>query len=125
MGMYTELVLKVRLTEDTPRDILNHMFGDGPEPVTLPDHDFFKSHRWSFIGKSSSFYHHPEPTSSFPKFDYTSSDYLFSRSDLKNYGNEIALFMDWLQPYIDAEPGYCVGWEWYEEDNAPTLLYKK
>lgn len=120
MGMYTELVLKVRLTGDAPRDIINHMFGDGPEPATLPAHAFFKTQRWDFIGKSSSFYHHPEALSSF-----LSSDYLFSRSDLKNYGNEIALFIDWLQPYIDAEPGYCIGWEWYEEDDVPTLLYKK
>ena len=125
MGMYTELVLKVRLTKNAPRDIINHMFGDGSKPTSLPEHDFFKCPRWGCIGKCSSFYHHPESVNSFPKFDFCDSDYLFSRSDLKNYNDEISLFIDWMQQYIEGETGDCIGWEWYEEDVVPTLLYKK
>ena len=42
-------------------------------------------------------------------------------SNLKNYSNEVNLFLDWIQPHIEAY-GY-IGWKMYEEDIAPTLLF--
>lgn len=124
MGMYTELVLKVNLSEGCPVDILEYMFGEGEMPKSLPSHKFFSCPRWDFIGKCSSHYHHPESVNSFPIYDYTKSRSLFSRSDLKNYDDEIELFIDWLQPYIEGERGTCIGWSWYEERISPTLIFK-
>ena len=125
MGMYTELVLKCQIKEDAPADVksvIAHMFCGDDAPEKLPDHPFFGLTRWYFIGSCSSFYHHPEVVNSCPKFDYTKSQYIFSRSDIKNYDGEIESFIDWLKPYIDAPEGQCIGWLWYEEEQQPTLI---
>ncbi|AGF89304.1 hypothetical protein SP069_00185 [Salmonella phage SP069] len=128
MGMYTELVLKCSLKEDVPDDVVtvvSYLFCNGTdEPKQLPDHKFFSLSRWQHIGKSCSFYHHPEIINSCPVYDYTDSRYIFSRSDIKNYDGEIEAFIDWFKPYVDAEEGQCIGWSWYEEDLQPTLIIK-
>lgn len=119
MGMCTELVLKADVKSDIPqgvRDIFNFLFGDGDEPSSLPNHPFFNTERWSSIGRSCSYYHVPWTSSKF------SEDYIFSRSDLKNYGGEIGLFIAWVKPYLNEIDGNCIGWSWYEEDETPTLI---
>jgi hypothetical protein len=106
---------------------LNHLFRQGEEPESLPDHAFFKCPRWSLIGICSSFYHHPKAMSDYWTGHGDDDDrggYIFSRSDLKNYDGEIDHFLDWVMPYIDETEGHCIGWEWYEEDESPTLLFK-
>lgn len=127
MGMYTELVLKCGIKDSAPKvviDVLDKLFnGSVDEVEVLPDHEFFKCPRWECIGSCWSYYHIPFALSKF-QHDEISKD-LFSRSDLKNYDNEIAKFIDWLMPYIDEEPGYCIGWSWYEEETKPTLLFKE
>lgn len=122
MGMYTELVFKADIKSDLPADvrtILHAMFSPrdvAKVDVELPDHPFFKCPRWQMIGACSSYYHIPWATSRFE------DDYIFSRSDLKNYDDEINKFIDWVKPYIAAPPGHCIGWSWYEESNVPTLI---
>lgn len=125
MGMYTELVLKVRLEKSIPEDvknILKFLFSDKEEPSIIPDHPFFQCERWQCVGRCSSFYHHPESVSSFN--EEGSSYAIFSRSDLKNYDSEIGKFIDWLTPYL-MHRRKCIGWTWYEEEQEPTLLYLK
>ena len=136
MGMYTELTLKVDLNEGLPEDvnrILRFLFDnsfdeDDDEMVTgkdfikkygeLPDHEFFKSERWSSVGSCNSFYHVPET------FNHYRRNSLFSRSDLKNYDCEIEKFLDWLLPYISKEENRrVVAMAWYEEDDAPTCYF--
>lgn len=130
MGMYTELVLKCGIRDDVPSDVravLKHLFMQDEEPETLPDHAFFKCPRWMMIGQCSSFYHHPRAMSDYWTGHSDKDEqggYLFSRSDLKNYDDEINLFIDWLRPYIDEEDEQCIGWSWYEEDCQPTLIFK-
>ena len=124
MGMYTELVLKCQLKENLPvevMDIIMFMFKGGNRcspPATLPDHEFFKCGSWMMIGASSSFYHIPW------KVNDLEENYLFSRSDLKNYGDEIEEFVDWLTPYIETGgQRTCIGWSWYEGAIEPRLLF--
>jgi len=131
MGMYTELVLKCQIKDDLPADVrsvLKYLFKGGDKPLAvLPDHEFFKCPRWDFIGQGSSFYHHPAALSDYwtgHGDDDNRGGYLFSRSDLKNYDNEIEKFIDWLRPYIDENDEQCIGWSWYEEEDQPTLLFK-
>lgn len=124
MGMYTEILVKadVNLTEinDTDRAVLNYLFGEGEKPAVLPEHRFFKLPRWEYIGQCSSFYHHPKALNNFD----ISYGYIFSRSDLKNYDGEISAFFDWFSPLTTAEPGKCIGYSWYEENDGPELIYK-
>lgn len=134
MGMYTELVLKCQIRDDVPadvQDILNYLFNNGGDfnnPPPTPEHSFFLCPRWKMIGQCSSFYHHPKALSDYwmgHNGERDQGGYIFSRSDLKNYNDEIRLFIDWLRPYIDEEDEQCIGWSWYEEETEPTLLYKK
>ena len=133
MGMYTELVLKCEIKENVPENvhnILSYLFNqaDGfDNPPPQPDHAFFLCERWRMLGQCSSFYHVPFALSKYSTgfSDGRAGGYIFSRSDLKNYDNEIKHFIDWLTPYIDQEDGECIGWSWYEEDDRPTLLFKE
>jgi hypothetical protein len=122
MGMYTELLLKCDVKNDIPdadKKVLNFLFNNGEEPFLdeLPLHKFFIETRWKHIGNSSSYYHIPWATSKYAE------DYIFSRSDFKNYRTEIETFLDYLSPLLDTEEGKCIGYWWYEEDNEPTLIF--
>ena len=122
MGTYTELVLKCRITEhksDLVEEILRFLFAKGDEPSELPNHDFFKKTSWEAIGRSGSYYHIPSTQ------NYYDGHCLFSRSDLKNYDDEIESFIDWLMPYIINAPGQCIGWIFYEQSKEPYLIYNK
>ncbi len=130
MGMYTELVFKASIRADIPdpvHAVLRHLFADGDRPSALPDHPLFQCSRWGQIGRGSSFYHTPFALSQYdnPNDPGAKDGYIFSRSDLKNYEQEIAHFLDWVDPYIDEMPGFCIGWAWYEEADQPTLVFKK
>lgn len=125
MGMYTELVLKCRIKGSAPKevmDVIQYMFAGADKPARLPEHEFFTLPRWDSIGNCCSFYHHPSVVNSCPKFDYSEEQYIFSRSDIKNYSGEIQAFLDWVKPYIDAMEGQCIGWTWCEEELQPTLI---
>lgn len=120
MGMYTELVIKADVKPNIPtivESVLHYLFNNGDKPEIYPEHKFFTCDRWDMIGSCSSHYHIPWATSKYH------NGYLFSRSDIKNYAEEIELFIDWIKPYLDEEEGKCIGWSWYEEDNEPELLY--
>ena len=128
MGMYTELYMSATLSEDTPAqvlDILKYLFNDAHAPESLPDDEFFKCGRWDFIGNSNSHYFTPFSLSRLIELDYTSGYYFTTRSDLKNYDNEIAKFIKWIMPYLDGEEGNHLGHFRYEEDIAPTFILKE
>ena len=123
MGMLTELLIKaeLKIPDKSVKDVIDFLFNKGDTPAELPAHPFFYCERWRSIGRSSSYYHHPEVINSF----ITNHGYLFSRSDLKNYDNEIEKFIDWIMPYVNEETGKCIGWTWYEDNLSPTMIYKK
>ncbi len=123
MGMYTELVIKCALKRSLPDDannVLKYLFGDADEsPINLPEHNFFKRERWKAIGRSNSYYHIPGCCNFYDGY------YLFSRSDLKDYDQEIENFLDWIDPYITGKKGGFIGWEWHEGWHQPDFIYKK
>lgn len=126
MGMYTELVLKFEVSKNMDKEVmvvLKYLFNGGDEPTNKPNHPFFSLPRWDFIGRCSSFYHHPESVNSWYDVDYSDTIYVFSRSDLKDYNNEIEQFINWAKDYITPSTGSCVGWTWHEEEDSPTLLF--
>lgn len=126
MGMYTELVLKFEVSkkvDEEVMDVLRYLFNGGDKPAYKPSHPFFSLPRWDFIGRCSSYYHHPESVSSWYDVEYSDTIYVFSRSDLKDYDNEIEQFINWAKDYITPATGNCLGWVWYEEWEQPTLLF--
>lgn len=123
MGMYTELNIGVSLMSDTPDnviDILRYMLSDG-DKVETPDHPLFSTQRWHFMLVSGSYYFDGRTDSSM-EHDSVDHEYKLNvRCNLKNYDNEIDLFLDFIQPYLETE-GF-LGYKRYEEDDNPTLIY--
>jgi hypothetical protein len=104
-------------------DVFEYLFNNGEMPKKLPKHNFFKSDRWGLIGSCSSFYFVPDAVSKLCEANHTGRRTLVTRSDLKNYGDEINLFIDWATPFFYGEYGDHIGHYRYEEDDEPTILY--
>ena len=129
MGMYTELVLNVGLSDTVPKDvivILRYMLSrEGEKPTG--GHDLFSPGRWEWMLRSGSFYFVPEAQSklieNFPEQE-SPTYHLSIRCDLKNYSNEIESFLSWIAPYVE-DFGDLVfgGYTRYEEAENPTLIY--
>ncbi len=129
MGMYTEFIFQGETKANLPKEIkelIDYFFGDTfeldigqPVQYKLPDHPFFKCDRWNQIGHIGSYYFNPFALRY--KQDHIQEDgteRVFLLCNLKNYHDEIKLFLDWIDPYTEHYWGYYC----YEEDEAPTFF---
>ena len=132
MGMYTEFHFNVKLKRDIAPEIiavLEFMIGGGGKekgPAEIPSHELFEEGedpRWSYMLQCDSFYFYADTNSTLRREDINKSYYLCIRCNLKNYGSEIELFVDWITPYISACKGDFLGFHRYEESETPTLLH--
>lgn len=131
MGMYTELNVSMNLELDkNTLELLRVMLGEREmgADIKLPDYSLFKTQtqRWEFMLMSSSFYFdHTASSSLVNKKSWEEKDdmtrILNVRCDLKNYEDEIELFLKWIYSYATTR-GF-VGYMRYEEDRDPTLIY--
>ena len=128
MGMYTEVVVKINFNKDEigvdNLKILEYLFNNNNDSTIdeskLPNHLFFQTPRWKSIGNSCSFYHHPRVINDW--YEFNNSIYIFSRSDLKNYDNEIELFFDWLNTLtLTVSDNEYIGYSQYEDDLTPKI----
>lgn len=132
MGMYTELVVGIRLKDDLPKhimDVIKYMTVGGDTLVSLPDHPLFQSSRWEFLLRGSSYYFPVHESHTKLRLDgrLGRNTYLDARASIKNYTSEIEQFFDWICPY--AESGYgndrtFLGYSLYEESDSPKLYFK-
>lgn len=131
MGMYTELNVSMNLELDrNTLELLKVMVGEREmgADIRLPDDSLFKARtqRWDFMLMSDSFYFdHTAGSSLVNKKSWAEKDdmerILNVRCDLKNYEDEIELFLKWIYNYATTR-GF-VGYMRYEEDRDPTLIY--
>lgn len=131
MGMYTEIVVGVRLKKGTPKevmDILSVLVGyTDASGLDLPSHGFFKTNRWKYIVRSCSYYFPVHSAHSRLVDDGRGNIFLDARASLKNYDSEIEKFFDWLLPYVEAHYGCgktLMGYSRYEENGYPILYFK-
>lgn len=132
MGMYTELHFNAELAKNVPEpviEVLKYMVGDiEQKPGVLPEHELFANGtRWRGMLRTDSYYFDAD-THSTLRFDEIGGQYyLCIRTNLKNYGSEIEKFIDWIAPYLDEHinNGDFLGFYRYEENNEPTLIYRK
>jgi hypothetical protein len=123
MGMYTELNIGVRFKQDTPDNIINiikHMIDNNINAITT-DHPLFSSPRWRIMLTCYSYYFDGRADSNLRYDEIDESYHLNVRCNLKNYDNEIELFLDFIRPYLETE-GF-LGYMRYEENENPTLIY--
>lgn len=139
MGMYTEIMVRAEVSRSAPLivvEMLRALFNRDREPHDVLsdallhparqpylDHPFFRCPRWALVGGCSSYYHMPATAGRMWMDEQTGTWYIFHRSDLKNYDDEIARFFDWSRPYLRPCTGTCIGWSWYETEQAPTLIH--
>lgn len=131
MGMYTEIYARGTLRKSTPQavvDILKRMAGHAsPDDLELPDHELFKTERWSILGCGASAYF--PATTSLVEIDGFSKNWSFLfHGNLKNYGGEIGKFFDWVDQYVEGSEGDYLGYSMYEETDpgqAPHSFFKK
>lgn len=127
MGMYTELYILIPINPEhinTLNKYLPYLMGDEPT-TTLPNHPFFACDRASaFLTRSNGL---TKPNSELFS-PYKDCYYLQVGTNLKNYGDEIRLFLDWIFPMTyhdgsDEEPN-LVGTYRYEEDQEYSNVYQ-
>lgn len=124
MGMYTEFSLRCKLYElpiNAKRLLFRLIHGSEIyEDVPIPDHPFFQTERWRHVGYGG-------PEGFIQGKSYLFGDNLFISCGLKNYHQEIQLFMDWIGPYL-RETGDSLtylGWYKFCADDVPTLIFFK
>lgn len=126
MGMYTELIFGASLKRDTPNKVieaLKYILGeteDKPEDFPLPDG------RCEWLFRGSSYYFGISAPVNHMWFDDIGKDWRIStRSSIKNYGNEIETFLEWIKPYIENGSGvremYAI--VTHESASEPTIYY--
>lgn len=126
MGMYTELIFGASIKEDAPEEVieaLKYMIGktdEKPENFPLPDgrcEDLFRGGSYYFAIN--------DPATKMWLDHITKQWHISTRSNIKNYENEIETFLEWIKPHIDSGSGardlYAI--TIYEEQDAPTLYY--
>lgn len=126
MGTYTELYICCEISNQAPEkvyEVLNYLFNRNKNPVEPPEHPFFTKERWSLIGSGSSYSFCPFAVSSFKFDEITKTFYLTSRSELKNYDNEIQEFVEWLKPYIVGYVGQHIGHIKFESSDEIDIIY--
>lgn len=134
MGQYTELWFRAELRSDTPDEVVNVLkYLVGAEGVVdLPDHPFFSKPRWDRLGSHGSVYFPNVGDSEYIEGDPNRSWEplrVALHGNLKDYGGEIDMFFDWIDPYVDAAEGAFVGYALGEESDGneitrPLCYYK-
>ena len=127
--MYTEFHFRAHLKEDGSADALVQWLKDEKPWDRTPfnAHEFFQCDRWSNLFCSGGAVYQQSMPYRFTMKGVAGSFYneLFIHSSFKHYGHEIELFLDWIDPFVDAYPGDFLGYSLYEESETPTLYFKK
>jgi hypothetical protein len=137
--MYTELIFGAKIKRDIPQEAitaLRFMFDDeyynecqGNTPSCLPNHPFFKRARWKYMTRCISYYFGVSVSHRLFKDDKEISNcfVVSSRSNLKNYDDEITHFIDWIKPYCESGSGnrQCIAIVCYEQDDEPHMIFLK
>ena len=124
MGMYTELIFGASLKEDTPIEVietLKNMIGMDCDESKVIEIDFSRS---PLVG--SSYYFGVCESLTKLWYDEISGEWILStRSNIKNYYDDIEKFLEWIKPYIESGSGsndmYAI--VTYECSGKPTVYY--
>ena len=98
------------------------------EPDLRPDHELFKgNNRWGYMLTCDSYYHQGSSVVHLHLDKISGSWELTVNCNLKDYSNEIRMFLDWINPFCE-KLGYGIeplGYIQYEEDDGfVTLIWR-
>ena len=106
MGMYTELIFGAELKKETPNEVigaLKYMLGEvkeKPNNFPLPDGRC----EWLFQG-GSYYFAINESVNKMWLDEIDNCWHISTRSNIKNYEDEIETFLEWIKPHIDSGSG--------------------
>ncbi|CAN5876004.1 hypothetical protein BH09ACT7_BH09ACT7_54300 [soil metagenome] len=129
MGNKTEMFFRAELREDVHPAVVDALVGysrgESRIPDGLPEHEFFRAANWRTVLSMSDFV---TPTNRVPVqfwIDEGNPDQwrLIIHCSAKNYDREFEKFLDWIMPYVDAQPGEFLGYTLYDERGGqPSLI---
>ncbi|UXE04562.1 hypothetical protein SEA_AUBS_90 [Mycobacterium phage Aubs] len=134
MGMYTEFYFRANITDNphtaaTPiTDWLDrNINGDGGFEEPFDDHPFFSTDRWDrvFIGGGAVYQESRQPIFRRKAGEPYQHHQLVISSSLKNYGDEINAFLDWINPHLDMHIGDFLGYSLYEDSCDDSDHYRE
>lgn len=131
MGMYTELILGCTLKEETPKIciealdcVINNKSLDN-HPKKDEIERFIEHYDLQYLFCSSSYYFGACHPTRFFNFNRIRNKWIIiTRSNLKNYRNQIENFLDYISDYVDCGSGYdndIYAYVQYEESPFPTI----
>jgi hypothetical protein len=128
MGMYTEIYINVDLKEDVSEEVikvLQAICSVNDSNYTLIEEQWDNKYpkKWLHLFRSCSYYT-PNTFCRYLHYDKVSEQWsLLGKGDIKNYGEEIQAFFEWIKPSVDDCSGSFIGYYKYELDDHPTLVY--
>jgi hypothetical protein len=139
MGMYTEFYFRANINDGPVADWLNGQINGDDDwfQTGYDDHPLFKCDRWVsvFIGGGAVYQESRSPIFRRKAPGGPYHHQLVIASSLKNYGDEIAQFIDWIDPHLDMSTGDYLGYSLYEDSDGtddseqwrehPTLYFHK
>lgn len=130
MGMYTEFYFRANIKDGPVADWLdNHINGDKwfEDGSEYDDHPYFQTDRWSHVFIGGGAVYQESRTAVFRRkaegYGEPYHHQLVLASSLKNYGDEIDAFIDWITPHLDMHYGDFLGYSLYEDscDDSDTF----
>jgi hypothetical protein len=121
MGMYTEFYFRARIKDGAVTDWLDEQINGDNDwfPAPFDEHEFFKCDRWSHVFIGGGAVYQESRTPIFRRKNRSGGgpygNELVLASSLKNYGDEIESFMEWITPHLDMYHGNFLGYSLYED----------
>jgi hypothetical protein len=130
MGMYTEFYFRGNVKDEPVLNWLDANINGGErfqEPYSKEP--FFDSERWAlvFIG-GGAVYQESRPPILRLKGENGYDPYrnqLVIASSLKDYGDEIKQFVEWISPHLDMYEGDFLGYSLYEDSNDDNDIRRR
>lgn len=135
MGMYTEFYFRANITDEPATELApivdwldENINGELWFENPFDRHPFFALPRWSsvFIGGGAVYQESRKPI--FRRRSETGEprrNQLVIASSLKDYGDEIAQFIDWIAPHLDMHYGDFLGYSLYEDSTDDSNDYRE
>jgi len=129
MGMYTEFYFRANINDGPVADWLDANINGDDDWFRTPfdDHDFFTSDRWSsvLIGGGAVYQESRTPIFRRKQACGPYHHQLVIASSLKNYGDEIESFLEWISPHLDMHVGEFLGYSLYEDSDDDGDLWRE
>jgi hypothetical protein len=131
MGMYTEFYFRANVKDGDVADWLDRQINGGEwfDGGGYDGHEFFTLPRWDSVLRGGGAVYQESRVAIFRrKHPFGGEPYrnqLVLASSLKNYGDEINSFVEWISPHLDMHVGDFLGYSLYEDSCDDEKLYRE